>query len=111
MKRRSLPIRRTPIRKVRPGTRRGQATPAEVRSIREQVYERAGGRCELKLVPECIPGVLPFDGPIMGRGHLCHIGAKRRHGTTVAGSKWGCWPCHLIGLHNPKPCPPKVREE
>jgi hypothetical protein len=98
---RSGPIKRyTPVRKKRPGTRRGQPTPEEVKAVRLAVFERAKGKCELNLIPECIKGVLPFEGDSpWDHGHLVHIHAKRRFGTTVDGCKWGCWKCHLVGVH------------
>lgn len=99
LKRSTKPIKRTAVRKKRPGTRRGQATPEETAEIRQQAYDRAGGRCELNLVPECIKGVLPFVGDVLYRAHLVHIGAKRRHGTSLANSKIGCYPCHIVGIH------------
>lgn len=93
-------IRRSPVRKKRPGTRRGQATPEEVKAIRLAVYERSGGHCELSLGQECIKGVLPWDGPTaLQHGHLVHMKAKRRYGTTLEHSKWGCWHCHLVQMH------------
>jgi len=105
-------IRRSQIRKKRPSTRRGQATPAEVEKVRLAVYERAGGRCELGIMPNCIKGILPFDGETpLDHGHLVHMKAKRRYGTSVEICKWGCWPCHLQGLHNSlgKPVPAKEK--
>jgi hypothetical protein len=98
---RSGPIKRyTPVRKKIPGTRRGQLTPEEMQAVRLAVYERAGGRCELHLMPDCIQGILPFEGETpWNHGHLVHIHAKRRFGTTVDGCRWGCWKCHLVGVH------------
>lgn len=98
---RSGPIKRStkPIRK-RTKPRRGQSTPEEVSAIRLAVYERAGGLCELNLMPDCIKGVLPFSGDSpWDHGHLVHVHAKRRFGTTVEGCRWGCWKCHLVGAH------------
>lgn len=72
------PLRRkTPIRKRRPGTRRGQPTPAEKSAIQLKFYQRAGGCCELRLMPGCIPGVLPWDGPTpWSHGHLVHLRSR-----------------------------------
>jgi hypothetical protein len=105
-------LKRTPVKKKRAGTRRGQATPEEVKAIRDARYEMAGGRCELGLSDFCIKGVLPKDGlDPWSHGHLVHLKAKRRHGTTLEDSRWGCWHCHLVGLHNPKSVPPKFGVE
>jgi hypothetical protein len=100
MKRTPLKRSTKPIRKKRPGTRRGQPTPAEKTAIRLDVYERCGGRCELNLMPDCIKGILPFEGETpWDHGHLVHVHAKRRFGTTVEGCRWGCHVCHLQGMH------------
>lgn len=111
-------IRRTPLkrsgppRKKRPGTRRGQATPKEVEAVRDAVYERAVGRCELNLHPECIKGVLPKDGVTpWDHAHAVHGKSKGAGGKwTMDNIRLGCWHCHLEWLHaGGKPCPPKVR--
>lgn len=109
--------RRTPLKRSgspcakRKGTRRGQATPAEVREVREDVWERAVGRCELRLSSDYVSGILPWDGPVLGRGHLVHMKGRRMWGTSVDICKLGCWHCHLVMMHNPKPCPPKFIPE
>jgi hypothetical protein len=105
-------IRRyAPPRKKRPGTRRGQATPEEITSVRLAVYERAGGRCELNLVADCIKGVLPYEGETaFDHGHAAHLKSKGAGGKwTMSNIRWSCHLCHLVGLHNPKPCPPKPK--
>jgi hypothetical protein len=109
MKRRSLPIRRTPVRKVRPGTRRGQPTKAEKTSLHDQVYAESGGRCELRKHPLCLTGVLPEQGSLVERWHLVHLQAKRVHGWGRENLCGGCYFCHIEYLHNAggKPCPAK----
>jgi hypothetical protein len=103
-------MKRSPIRKKRSKPRRGQTTPEEMAAIRKAVYERSGGRCELRLSEDCITGVLAWDGgSSWSHGHLVHLKARRRFGTTLEDSRWGCWHCHLVGLHNPKPCPAKPK--
>jgi hypothetical protein len=93
-------LRRVPPRKKRKGTRRGQATPAEVTAIRTAVYARSGGLCELQLSSDCIKGVLEWEGDTpWDHGHLVHLKAKRRYGTHLELSAWGCHHCHLISLH------------
>lgn len=103
-------LRRTPIRRKRSKPRRGKDTDEVKAEVRHAVYERAQGRCELRLVPECskdriLPesGVTPWD-----HAHACHVKSAG------AGGRWtmdnillGCHACHLVGLHNPKPVPPK----
>ena len=102
------PYIRPNIRRKRLGTRRGQATPSEVKAVREAVYARAGGRCELDVASDCIRGVLPFDGPTeLDHGHLVHLKAKRRHGTNAEICVWGCWKCHKWLHAGGKPCPKK----
>ena len=53
-------LRHTPIRRKRRTLRRGELTPAEKQAVRREVYERAGGCCELGF-EGCIKGVLPWD--------------------------------------------------
>ena len=104
-------MKRTPIRRKRRGTRRGQPTQVQKHTIKERIYERDGGRCQLNISPQCLRGVLPMDGELMFRAHLMH---KRSRG---AGGDWsddnlaiGCSFCHEAS-HNSqgKPCPAKVR--
>jgi hypothetical protein len=112
MKRRSLPIRRTPVRKVRPGTRRGQPTKEHKGVARFVAYEQAGGRCELSLHPQHLSGVLPYTGDIFERAHLVHVRSRGAGGTWEPENlKIGCYWCHIISLHQyggaTKPVPPK----
>jgi hypothetical protein len=114
---RSAPIRRyTPVRHKRPTARRGEPTREEKAAIRKAVYERSGGRCELRddkgapLDPRHISGVLPPEGDVFYRWHLVHIHAKRRFGWGLENLTGGCYWCHAAS-HNcgNKPCPPKER--
>ena len=105
---RSKPIRRTAVKKKRTKPRRGQPTPAEKKALRDQVYAESGGRCEIHKHPLCSGyRILPSEGNIFKRWHLVHLKAKRVHGWARENLCGGCWYCHLISLHNPKPCPPK----
>lgn len=100
----------TSLPRKRRKPRKGQPSKAEVAEIRYAVYQRAKGKCELRLHPECSGDrELPWLGDVWMRFHLAHIGAKRRHGTTVENTRAACWRCHLISLHNPKACPKKER--
>ena len=101
---RSGPIKRyTPPRKRRATPRRGEPTDEEKAIERRRVYDRCGGRCELNLMPDCIKGVLPFEGSTpWDHWHLVHKHSKRRFGWTEAQGNTllgGCWRCHLIGVH------------
>ena len=108
MIRRNQPLKRSgPPRKKRPGVRRGQPTRKEKAEIRRQVYDRAGGRCELKLIEGCSGDrILPWDGDVWTRAHLVHLRAKRRFGWQIDNLKLGCFACHIEGMHqqglNPK---------
>lgn len=92
--------------------RRNEPTPAEKQAAREHCFTRAEGRCELHLVQECL-GFCPLEGSEFVRGQLAHKLSKRRFGwmeseATGQVHYWSCIFCHLVGLHNPKPCPPKA---
>ena len=102
-------MKRSPVRKFRPGLRRGELTPDEKEAERLRVYNRAGGMCELRgedgqpLDPGHWEGVLPLTGDSpWSHGHLVHLHAKRpafwseAQGNTLL---WGCPACHLIGMH------------
>lgn len=86
--------------------------------VRLQVHERSGGYCELKRRPDCIQGMLPFTGKTpYDHGHLVHLKSEGSGGKTdTENCFWGCWKCHLLGLHRGeysatnKPVPPKQRE-
>jgi hypothetical protein len=91
--------RKMPLRKVRPTLRRGELSKAEKTAIRRQVFDRAKGLCEIRL-DGCLGGPLAWDGPDpWSHGHLVHLRAKRRFGWGLDNLVWGCWRCHLEGLH------------
>ena len=84
-------------------------TKAEKEAERDRVYERAGGRCELRgedgnpLVKEHWWGIIPKEGDTpWNHGHLVHLHSKRptfwseTQGNTLL---WGCPPCHLDGMN------------
>lgn len=109
MKHSGQPIRRTPVRKVRPGTRRGQPTKAEKEAIRNAQYAESGGRCDMGISPKHVWGVLPPTGSIYERWHLVHIKAKRVYGWGKENLCGGCYWCHIDHMHQGgKPCPPKA---
>jgi len=92
-------IRRTAVRKIRPGTRRGQPTKAEKSAIRAQVYAETGGRCELNLAHPPNNRVYPSEGNVRIRWHLVHLRAKRVHGWGRANLAGGCFQCHIVEMH------------
>ena len=102
---RRTPLKRSaPPRKRRPGTRRGQPTKEEKGRIRLAVYERAQGRCELRLHKDCSgERVLPWGGDVFHRAHLVHLHGKRRFGWTEADGNTlliGCYWCHIVSQHS-----------
>lgn len=83
--------------------------------MRLAVYERAGGLCELNLRDDCVKGILPFRGSTpFDHGHLVHKKSEGSGGKTdEENCCWGCWRCHLLGLHrgetrDSKPVPAKT---
>ena len=107
---RRTPLKRQkPVRKGRPGARRGELTPAEKEAERDRVYARCGGRCELRgedgqpLSKYHKSGRLPLQGVTpWDHWHLVHLHAKRpafwseAQGNILLG---GCPACHLDGMH------------
>jgi hypothetical protein len=97
------PLKRyKPVRKKRPGIRRGELTAQEKEAKRAFIYELSGGMCELKL-PNCKGGFLPWDGSIFERWHLVHMRAKRRFGWPTEGEhrmRGGCHNCHILQMHS-----------
>ena len=106
---------------IRPRTklRRGELTPAEKEADRNRVYDRCGGRCELRgtdglpLSTRHQEGVLPREGLTpWDHWHLVHLHSKRpafwseQQGNVLLG---GCAACHLDGMHRlgNKPVVPK----
>jgi hypothetical protein len=84
-------------------------TKAHKKAERDRVYERCGGRCELRgadglpLSPSHQGGVLPRDGDTpWDHWHLVHLHSKRpgfwseAQGNVLLG---GCPACHLVGMH------------
>ena len=99
--RRTLLKRSGPPRKRRPGTRRGQPTKEEKARIRLQVYERADGRCELRLHKDCSgERVLPWGGDVFERAHLVHLKSRGAGGMWEASNLViGCFACHIGSMH------------
>lgn len=98
---------RKPIRKKRPGIRRGELTPAQKEDVRRMAFNRAWGCCELHIDGTCQKGPLPWDGPLYSRGHLVHLRNRTMYGWGEQNVCWGCARCHLDlmhvkGVHVPK---------
>ena len=100
--------RYTPIRKRRATPRRGEPTKQEKAQIRETVYELSVGMCELRLLPGCLKGPLPYQGGLRERWHLVHLHAKRRFGWGLDNLCGGCAVCHLDGMHGQGLKPPQI---
>jgi hypothetical protein len=101
---------RSLIRKRRPKPRRGEPTPAEKAEVRRQAYERAQGRCELRLDDRC-QGAVPWDGEVFVRAHLVHLRARRIHGWSLSNVCIGCYHCHIELAHTKGVRLPKTYEE
>lgn len=109
-------MKRTPIKRGgpikpkrhKPGTFEGNTGRIrkfgeDMTQLREAVYERSRGLCELKL-----KGCEVYAGWLSGQ--LCHVISKGRGGSDSEGNTlWGCLKCHAHS-HNAggKPCPKKV---
>ena len=93
-------MKRSAIRKRRPGLRRGELTTAEKEAVRRMAYERARGRCELDRYLHCCGGIgLPWEGGIRERGHLVHLRNKRMYGWGEQNVCWGCAHAHSDLMH------------
>lgn len=81
--------------------RRGQPTKAEKSAIWDAVYERAEGKCELRLHKQCSGArVLPRTGELLFKAHLVHLKSRGAGGTwTMENCRLGCAPCHNGSMH------------
>ena len=89
------------IRPKRPGTRRGQPTPAEVARVRHDAYNRSKGGCELRIGCDG-RSLLPEYGEVFWRWHMAHLTGKRNHGTTLENVCGACYRCHIELVHQGK---------
>lgn len=96
--------RKTWMRKVRKEPRKAEPTPAEKLIARQHCFERAQGRCELRISAECRGDrTTGFKG-----GHLHHEHAKRRFGWMESETQrhiWCCPACHALTHAGIKPVP------
>lgn len=74
-----------------------------MRKFRFEIWMRDGKSC-VKCGQEVSFNGKRADIPPM---HLAHKRNKRMHGDTPENCITACPTCHLVGMHNPKPCPPK----
>jgi len=95
-------VKRSPIR-PRKKLRKGEPNPAEKEATRIAVRARAHGICEAQEHPQCSgQRILPLDGDLWHRGHLCHGRGKARFGWRESEEQcltWQCAKCHLISEH------------
>lgn len=104
--------------RIRKNTPRSRAKTKKRAKVRLEVFERAKGMCELKKRQDCLGGPLPFKGSTpYDHGHLVHRKGEGAGGKTdIENCCWGCWKCHLLGLHrgeysaSDKPVPGMQRE-
>lgn len=101
----------SPVRRKRPGVRRGELTAAEKEAVRRMVFERATGMCELRMDATCQRGPLPWAGPLRVRGHLVHLRNKRMWGWGDQNVCLGCARCHLDLAHTKGMALPKTYAE
>jgi 5-methylcytosine-specific restriction endonuclease McrA len=87
---------RTPLRRKRSKPRRGEPTREEKLALRQAVYERAQGKCELRLHKGCSRDrILPWDGEVLFRAHLVHLKSRGSGGKwTMENCRLGCANCH-----------------
>lgn len=105
-------MKRSPIRKRRPGTRRGELTASEKEAVRRMAFARARGRCELDRHLHCCGGrVWPLAGGLRERGHLVHLRNKRMWGWGADNVAWGCAHGHLDLMHTKGMQVPKTYDE
>ena len=105
-------MKRSPIRKRRPGIRRGELTAPEKEAVRLMAYERARGRCELDRHLHCCGGVeWPWSGHVRVRGQLVHLRNKRMWGWGEQNVCWGCAHGHLDLMHTKGLSVPKTYAE
>lgn len=101
-------MKRTPLRKKRPGLRRGEPTAQEKRAAHDMAYNRAKGHCEADYYLHCCGGrYWPPTGGLRERGHLAHLRNRRMWGWGTENLAWFCPVahsdlCHTKGLQVPR---------
>lgn len=117
---RRSPLKRSskPIPKKRARPRRGKESQEQRTKVRDNVYTRCGGMCELRLRPDCLVGPIQKNGNTpWDHWHAAHIKSEGSGGKYTEDNLLGaCWKCHLLGLHrgevspSDKPVPAKNLE-
>jgi hypothetical protein len=78
--------------------------------LRRECYDRDEGRCQWVEDGLKCNKLLPFHGPVFLRAHMAHIRNRRNYGDTIDNVRILCPHHHLVGEHNPKSVPKKVRD-
>ena len=100
---------------VRKKPRKGKLSQKDTANVREAVYYRDHGRCQLRLHPDCLGVQLPLHGPVTVRFHAAHIKGEGAGGAfTLENLQGACYLCHierehLWGKSGIKPCPKKAQ--
>lgn len=104
LKRSGKTMARTKIKTKRSKPRPGRLKGDKLTKLRDDCYERDGGRCVVCgiLVDKNAPPIADDSY------HMAHIKAKRIGGDSLDNVRCLCGRCHR-NEHNPKACPPKER--
>lgn len=71
-------------------------------NVRQAVFDRSDGHCELQRRRDCIRGKLAFKGhSINDHGHLVPL--EKGAVLSEKNCKWGCWRCALLPPHQSRP--------
>ena len=103
------------ISPVRKKPRKGKLSQKDTANVREAVYYRDHGRCQIHLHPDCLGVQLPLHGPVTVRFHAAHIKGEGAGGAfTLENLQGACYLCHierehLWGKSGIKPCPKKAQ--
>lgn len=95
--------RHKPLKKKRGTPRPGRLQGADLKALREQCFDRDGGKCR-----ECGRVVLFYADPIHAISyHMAHLQAKRRGGDSLDNVRTLCGECHRAQHNGGKPVPRK----
>ena len=117
MKRRSLPIRKTPVRKRKSEPRPGRLDADGMTKLRMQRFAMDGFQCQHE-----VGSIRTWSGEVIPSrclapvtwltGHLAHIKSRGAGGHDTIENTYTCCAKHHIDFHRNgpsgnKPCPPK----